>query len=276
MVKRTMRVVKAKPPDIATLLLELGRRRLVLLEGDSDFDALNEWFLEHERRIMFHVPGGGWRGVETFLQQVLAEGVTERVFGIIDRDFRDEVEVENSLSDPVSHLFILRRYAIENYLLEPEALQEELRVFYGAKFVVPDVSVLRGELLRMCQELCTAMAAQWTLLESGGEFLPDGFNISRRELVVLQVAARLGIDATDAEQRVAAKEALIAPNLTTLEAAHACIDGKFLIHKVYDKYIHAVGSGFVKDHLFRLLVRTVKQQGVHVDIRDIVEGRILT
>ena len=272
---RPMRVVKTEPPDLETLLVELGPRRLVLLEGDTDFAAFNEWFLEREAEIMFHVPSGGWRGVVTFLQQALAESTTKRVFGVIDRDFRDEAEVENSLNDPTSHLFILRRYAIENYLLEPEAIQEELRVFYGAKFVVPNVNEIRAELLQMCQQLCTAMAAQWTLLESGGEFLPDGFNVIRQELIVQQVAARLGIDAADAEQRITAKEILISPNLTTLEAAHACIDGKFLMHKFYDKYIHAVGSGFVKDHLFRLLVRTIKLKGVHVDIRAIVEGRIL-
>ena len=40
--------------------------------------------------------------------------------------------------------------------------------------------------------------------------------------------------------------------------------------------MRVVQIGFVKDHLFRLLARIIKQQGVHADIKAIIEGRILS
>ena len=165
-----MRVIKAPPPDLATLLIELGPRRLVLVEGDTDLAAFNEWFLERDAELLFHVPGGGGEGVRAFLQQTLDASVTKRVYGIIDRDFRAEAEVEDCLNDAASHLFILRRYCLENYLLEPEVLREELRVYYGAKFVVPDVTTIQNDLLQMCRQLGAAMAANWTLLQDAGAF----------------------------------------------------------------------------------------------------------
>ena len=58
-----MRVIKAPPRDLYTLLIDLGPRSLVLLEGETDFDAFSEWFLEREADLLFHVPGGGVEGV---------------------------------------------------------------------------------------------------------------------------------------------------------------------------------------------------------------------
>ena len=191
-----MRVIKALPPDLAMLLIEVGSRRLVLLEGDTDLYAFNEWFLEREADVYFHVPGGGNAGVEAFLQQALAVSSTRRVYGIIDRDFRADAEVEACLNDPHSHLFILRRYSLENYLLEPDAIREELRPFYGAEFVIPDVDKIQNDLLQMCRGLGAAMAANWTLLEGASEFLPAGFDTDRRDMLVQQVAARLAIPAS--------------------------------------------------------------------------------
>ena len=53
-----MRVIKTLPPDLFTLLIDLGPRCLVLLEGDTDFHAFSEWFLESVADLVFHVPGG--------------------------------------------------------------------------------------------------------------------------------------------------------------------------------------------------------------------------
>lgn len=156
-----MRVIKAPPPDLVTLLVELGPQTLVLVEGDDDRRVLNEWYPEGLHNILYHVPGGGATGVMSMLQHILLETPVRRVYAIIDRDFRSEAEVTARLNDPDGHLFILPRYAIENYLLEPAAIQEELRPYYdyGDTFVVPDVAIIEGEILRMCQQLRTLMAA---------------------------------------------------------------------------------------------------------------------
>lgn len=270
-----MRVIKTLPPDLFTLLIDLGPRCLVLLEGDTDFHAFSEWFLESEADLLFHVPGGGVEGVKAYLNEALAASTTKRVYGIIERDFCSDAEVKNCLNDPASHLFILRRYALENYLLEPDVIREELRVFYGGTFVVPDASTIHDDLLQMCGQLHTLMAANWTLLEGTGKFLPPGFDANQRDIIVQQVALRLNINSAEAEQRVTEKEALLAPNLAILETAHGCTNGKFLMYKIYERYIASVPRGLFKEHLFNLLVRTVKQQGIHADIRTIIEDRIL-
>jgi hypothetical protein len=270
-----MRVIKAPPSDLFTLLIDLGPRCLVLLEGETDFHAFSEWFLELEADLLFHAPGSGVEGVKAYLNEALAASTTKRVYGIIDRDFCSDMEVENCLNDPASHLFILRRYALENYLLEPDAIREELRVFYGRTFVVPDANTIHDDLLQMCRQLHTLMAANWTLFEGAGEFLPIGFDANQRDVIVQQVALKLAIDPKEAQQRVAAKEAQLTPNLATLETAHTCTNGKFLLNKMYEHYIAGVRRGLVKEHLFNLLVRAVKQQGVHADIRMIIEDRIL-
>ena len=44
-------------------------------------------------------------------------------FGVVDRDFDDDAIVEQSLAQD-SHVCILRRYAVENYLLEPQAVAD--------------------------------------------------------------------------------------------------------------------------------------------------------
>ena len=147
-------------------------------------------------------------------------------------------------------------------------------MFYGGTFVVPEANTIRDDLLQMCRQLHTLMAANWALLDGAGEFLPIGFDANQRDVLVQQVALRLTIDTAEAELRVAAKEALLAPNFAVLETAHACINGKFLLNKMYDHYIGSVRRGLVKEHLFHLLIRTIKQQGVHADIRAIID-RIL-
>ena len=74
---------------------------------------------------------------------------------------------------------------------------------------------------------------------------------------------------------MAAKEALLAPKLAALETAHTCVNGKFLLHKMYENYTAAVKRRLYKDHLINLLVRTVKRQGVHADIKAIIKDRVL-
>ena len=270
------RIIKAPPPDLAGLLIDLGSRSLVVLEGQDDLYAFSEWFLEHEDKLMFYVHGeGGSKSVLNFLPLALSAGTTKRVYGVIDRDFRDEADVQTSLDDVNTHLLISRRYTLENYLLEPSVVQEELRVCCGTKFVPLTTTELQNGLLQLCKQLCTVMAANWVLLEGSGKFLSEGFDTTVRSNIVQQVAVRLTIDTVEAEQRIVAKEVFLNSKLATLETAHQYVSGKFLMHKVHGQYFKFVEQGMSKDYLFRRLVQTVKQQGVHVDIRAIVEGKIL-
>ena len=123
-----MRIIQPYPPEITEFLFRLGDRSLVWVEGTDDEETFREWFAERRDEIEFYA-AGGWRNVEHKLQEYL--NYVQCVFGIVDRDFRSDADVTAMLEDPAARLFILRRYAIENYLLEPAALCEELRVYCG-------------------------------------------------------------------------------------------------------------------------------------------------
>ena len=100
-------------------------------------------------------------------------------------------------------------------------------VFYGGTFVVPDASTIHDDLLQMCRQLHTLMAANWTLLE--------GAQASSCHLDLMQISGKSlcnrwlyvsTINSAEAEQRVTEKEASLAPNLAILETAHGCTNGK--------------------------------------------------
>jgi hypothetical protein len=80
-----------------------------------------------------------------------------------------------------------------------------------------------------------------------------------------------GSSEEEAEERIAEKEALLAPYLTNLDSAYQTFKGKRLLNWISRSHFRT-GS----DYLRRLPVRAVKQQGVHQDILKIVRERILS
>jgi len=90
-------------------------------------------------------------------------------------------EVNASLSES-AHLFILRRYALENYLLEPFAVWEELRIYPSKSFKVADSSAMEKELLKLCEQLKTLIAANSVIYEAstGAKYFKEGYIMSDR------------------------------------------------------------------------------------------------
>jgi hypothetical protein len=272
-----MRTIQPYPPEMTEVLLTLGNRKLVWVEGPDDKETFREWFMEKRSEVEFYA-AGGWKAVEDKIQEYLAHNIPN-VFGIIDRDFRSTDEVESTSQNPEARLFILRRYTIENYLLEPAALHEELRLYYDPDDPVPSIAELEAAMLALCQKLLVLMAANWVLseispLEHERYFQPE-YELQDRDALIRQAAQRARCSVEEIEQRIMKKEADLAPLLSSLDTAHTCINGKHLLHQLYKMYIVAVKTGFHKKHLRRLLVRTVKQCGIHADIVAIVEQRIL-
>ncbi len=263
------------PPDLTRVLFELGPRKLVLLEGASDVAVFREWYRDRRDVVEFfslETPQGV-SGVKTLLARILAQSTSPnpREYGIIDRDFRSDAEVEKAIADPNAHLFILRRYCIENYLLEPVAVAEEVRVLSGADADAPNPQVMEAELLRLCRDLHTMMAANWVFFDKGrGRYFTEGHDLVDRQTVVARVVRELGCSPADAEAAVSKKEALIEPLLSSLEAAHRRINGKPLLFQAHRRLIQ---SGIDRDKFGNLLARAVKRAGLHEDIKTIIEQR---
>jgi hypothetical protein len=79
----------------------------IFVEGDSDRNILARWFTH----LQF-VAVNGKNNIHKRVEQ------TSRSWGLLDRDFADEAIVTTSRL-PESRVIVLRRYCIENYLLEP-------------------------------------------------------------------------------------------------------------------------------------------------------------
>jgi hypothetical protein len=273
-----MRTISALPTELTHAIFHLGHRKLVLVEGDDEVEVFTEWFRDDLSEILFY-PAKGYANVETYLETLLAMSRFGQIYGIIDRDFRTEQQVNTSLSDETAHLFILRRYTLENYLLEPAAVWEELRIYHGQSFKIKDVTEMEAGLLDICEQLKTMMAANWVIYEShkGVAYFSKGHLISERRDIIRQAAQRLGDDINQVEDKITEKESFIQAALSNLEEAYQMINGKHLFHQVHQKYVNEEKRGLRTDHFRNLLARTVKEKvGLHTDIWLIIKQRILS
>jgi len=274
----TTRTISQLPSELSLMLFEAGNRQLVFLEGKDDIEVFEEWFKEDLSDIYFYAPGGSCK-VENFLQKTLEKSHKGQVYGIIDRDFRTEQEVNASLNDKSAHLFILRRYALENYLLEPFAVWEELRIYPSDSVKIPDSSAMTTDLLQLCEHLKTMMAANWVIYEAstGAKYFKEGYPLSDRANIIQQTSKRLNWELAITEQKIAEKEIIIQSKLDSIDNAYQMIDGKHLLHQVMYKYTNEPKTKPRVEHFRRLLTRTVKEKiGLHVDILWIIKQRILS
>jgi len=279
----TTRTISKLPPELTNILFELGNRQLVLLEGKDDIEVFEEWFMENLSDIYFY-PADGSLNVKTFLQEMLKKSSKGKIYGIIDRDFRTEQEVNAALSEQSAHLFILRRYALENYLLEPFAVWEELRIYPSKSFNIPDSSAMEKDLLKLCAQLKTMMAANWVIYDSstrentGGKYFKEGYDIKKnsRKDIIQQTSKRLNWELARVEQKIVEKEVIIQSKLDSIDTAYQMIDGKHLLHQIMYKYTDEPKTKPRVEHFRRLLTRTVKEKiGLHTDILWIIKRRIL-
>ena len=273
-----MRDIQQPPPHLATLLVEVGPSTLVLVEGHDDKYILNEWYPEGDHNILYHVPPGGNSGVERLLDEVLTQTSLKRAFGIVDRDYRSQAQVEKWRNDPKAHFFVWPRYELENYLLLPKAICEQLQIYYRGKIKVPTEAEMEQRLFLLCGQLCPLMAANWACLDAGVEYFPEAFPLNERTKLVYVAANKLGCSEVEAEQRIAAKEALLQPMMASLEEAHSGIKGKhllFQLHALYVSQVRQLKGGLSVDFFRSLLAHAVKRFGLHQDIREIMERRIL-
>ncbi len=254
------------PPELTHLLFEAGHRKIVLLEGIDDLYVFNEWFDSND--IFFH-SAGGCKNIKIFLQELLPKSPQKEIYGIIARDFHTDEEVQASLNDKTSHLFILTRYALENYLLEPAAVWEELRLIGDKDF--KDATAMETKLLKICGDLKTLIAANWVIFESSTETFVD-YNIKehKRQEIIEQLAKKLDCEIENAKSKVAKKESMIASKLDNLENAYQMINGKQILNQILFQCLKKREICKIKVHFRNLLVRTVKNNGLPVELVEII------
>ncbi len=276
----TTRTISNLSVELTNILFELGNRKLVFLEGKDDVEIFEEWFSENLGNICFH-DAGGCKNVKNYLDEILELSSKKEIYGIIDRDFHTDEEVDNALSDNLNHLFILRLSEIENYLLEPVALWEELRIYpTKPSFNITNSDSMETGLLELCNKLKTVVAANLLLheVDTEAQHFNSGYDIknNNRENIIQQTAKKLNWEFIETEQKIYEQESLIESKLDSIDNAYKIIDGKRILNQIMLEYTSEPKKFERVEHLRKLLTRRIKERiHIHEDILFIIKKRIL-
>ena len=278
----TTRTISNLPSELTNILFELGNRKLVFLEGKDDVEIFKEWFSENLGNICFH-DAGGCENVKIYLNEILELSSKKKIYGIIDRDFHTDEEVNNSLNDELTHLFILTFSEIENYLLEPAAVWEELKIYpTKSSFKITDSDSMESGLLELCDKLKTIVAANLLLHEEfanknkGEKDFTDGYSVehNNRENIIEQTAKKLNWKFAETAQRITEQENLIQSKLNSIDNAYKIIDGKRILSQIMLEYTSEPKTAKRVEHFRKLLTRRIKEK-IHNDILFIIQTRLL-
>ncbi len=206
----------------------------VCIEGKTDALVLPKWFPS----VQF-TPVGGKEQVKSRVNK------QPLLHGLLDRDFVEDEAVAAS-QDQDSRLWILSRYSIENYLLEPAIIAGALRL--AKKETLPDLQPWLNEeetrrvFLGWAQELslyaaANALVARWREgIEAGfltyfGPLPPLG----RAEIVAdLQQRLRAITSLANLESELDGLHRRVQHDITSWEGLHRWVNGKVL----WERYLY--------------------------------------
>jgi len=109
----------------ATLSAQLVSQRVVYVEGDSDKDIL-EYFEPNITQRASFIPSGGVKPLGQVVELLNKATQYENFRGIRDRNSLTEKEIEKLEETSQGRLHIWRRYHIENYLIDANAILKVL------------------------------------------------------------------------------------------------------------------------------------------------------
>lgn len=160
----------------------------VYLESSEDVYIFNRWFFDELGKLEFlpaMEPAGGCQQVLNAVGSDRDQGVI--AFGIVDRDILlrcHNLELLLETDDDGfgaarpfgDYVRVLRRWEIENYLLQPDEL-EDILATVGSQAPRPKRSneEVVGDLLRHCEALIPVMAANIMFHEKSVTALAHGF-----------------------------------------------------------------------------------------------------
>lgn len=176
-------------PDSGLLVGKYLNKVRVFVESSEDRDVLEKWFPDDLGKIIFlsadhgNTGGGGCQAVCKEISNSKQADI--QAVGIVDRDklFTDKKwdllwEIDDQIFSAVQpygvEIHVLLRWELENYLLEPAALQ---RVLSDAKHGKPSPSLaqVESDLLQHCDTLVPIIATSALLHIQGYDSLGDGY-----------------------------------------------------------------------------------------------------
>lgn len=237
----------------------------IFVEGDSDRDILARWFPHLQITAV-----NGKNNIHRRVEQV------QQSWGLLDRDFADEAIVTASRL-PESRVVVLRRYCIENYLLEPATIAKVAGLLvrrYPALQPWTDETHVADQLLRWGAELAIYAAAN-RLVAEWRTIIDDDFvryfgplPPLPREQVLVELTKRLVKlpKAADLEALLGANYAEILSDISGIEGVHRWINGKVLLEEfLYPRVfnLHNLSQGRLRDALI--------EAGIHAPPQELVE-----
>lgn len=204
------------------------RHRVEIYVEGKDDSALfrNFWFGDLVDRVDFieaengPVNHSGCEGVRRNVAAQRQRGIL--AFGLIDRDALLDTQLANETDDSTylsrtasqySHLHYTLLWEIENYLIDPEAL-EQYRADSKAMGAARPIAVVEQEIREHCEALLPHAACNASLHMGGIKKLPDGYTNSHLD----RISVERHIQATELPKQDPAIQATYVQNLALVDA----------------------------------------------------------
>ncbi|MCE7990045.1 MAG: DUF4435 domain-containing protein [Caldilinea sp. CFX5] len=238
----------------------------IFVEGDSDRDILARWF----PHLQFVVVNGK-NNIHRRVEQV------QQSWGLLDRDFADEAIVTTSRL-PESRVFVLHRYCIENYLLEPATIATVAGLLVNRSPALQpwtDETHVAEQLLRWGAELAIYAAAN-RLVANWRAIIDDDFvryfgplPPLPREQVLVALSTRLAKlpKAADLPALLEANHSEILSDLSAIEGVHRWINGKVLLEEFLYPHVfklHNFSQSRLRDELIKAGIHAIPQELVEL------------
>lgn len=260
------RVISTLDPQLTRLIRRAGPRKMVLLEGTDDHGVFKIWFGEMRDQLEFMVAGERGK-VEAQVRLAHDAGYGAMVFGITDRDYTPEDEWS---AEPEPGCFCLHRHELENYLLEPKAIQQELAIL-NSPSEPPETEEIAAWIKNWAEEGISRTAANWILSARAKTLFTDGGK-EPRPAVVRHLADELECPEEEANNLLTQQETLVAELLETAKGLHASVEGKRLLHNLKQSSFKRLQEGELRN----LLARAVHTTGLSDEVQKILHERVLS
>lgn len=241
----------------------------IFVEGDSERDILARWFTH----LQF-VAVNGKNNIRKRVEQ------TSRSWGLLDRDFADEAIVTTSRL-PESRVIVLRRYCIENYLLEPAMITAVAGLLVNRFPTVQpwtDQKYVTQQLLLWGAELAIYAAANRLIAEWRAIIVDDFVRYFGplpplpHAQVVTELSRRLArLPRVDELQKLLESNAIeVSSDVATLEGVHRWINGKVLLEEfLYPRVfkLHNFSQSRLRDALIEAGAHAIPQELIELEQR---------
>jgi len=199
--------------NIRNQIDEAGRKFIVFVEGYDDRVIYRILYEDKSDRIefidvsLYGQSTGGAEKVKEYVEKMVYHLKNEEYyFGITDRDFRTDQELEDEKNNPKynNKLYIFsERYTLENYFIDSNLLLKFLEgksMSNKGLINILDINKIKQITSDICMDLIIISAANWTLKFFREEFMGRTAPCEEgkvKNILINKIVNRYGADAED-------------------------------------------------------------------------------